>query len=67
MGLSLTPLLIHSEDVPPRARRALLMAQDGPPEQRQAHLELAARVLVRETGIDCRDAQDLLGMPLRRC
>jgi len=63
MGLNLSELLIHSEAVPRRARDALRAANLGPPEQRKAELESAARILLRETDLDWRDARDLLGLP----
>ena len=63
MGLNLSKLLIYSEAVPTRAREALRAASFAPPEQRKAELESAARILLRETDIDWRDARDLVGLP----
>jgi hypothetical protein len=63
MRFSMTPLLMHSEAVPPRARDALRAAWHEPPESREAALESAARVLYRETELDCGETRDLIGLP----
>lgn len=63
MGLNLSELLIHSEAVPRRAREALRAASFAPPERRKAELESVARILLRETDLDCCDTRDLLGLP----
>ena len=62
MGLSMVPLLIHSNAVPAGARDALRAAQLAPPERREAALHDALRVLYRETDLDCGEARDLLGL-----
>jgi hypothetical protein len=62
MGFSLAPLLIHSPAVPVEAQNALRAASFGPPERRAAALESAARVLFRETELECRDAIELVGL-----
>jgi hypothetical protein len=65
MSLSMAPLLIHSEHVPQPARQALHEAITGPPEEREAKLESAARVLYRETRgteLDCEDVRELVGL-----
>jgi len=62
MEFTLVPLLIHSDAVPDGARAALKAALVAPPEHRQAELELAARVLFRETELDCRDVRELVGL-----
>ena len=60
MGLSIAPLLIHDERVPEEARDALRAATTGPVERRSAALESAARVLYRETDLDCAEVRDLI-------
>jgi hypothetical protein len=62
MSFSVTPLLLDSEFVPPRARSALRTAYEVPPHERLPHLEAAARVLHRELGLDCTDARELVGL-----
>jgi hypothetical protein len=62
MAFSVAPLLIHSEAVPEGARAALKAATFGPSEQRGAALQSAARLLFRETGLDCRDVRELVGL-----
>jgi hypothetical protein len=56
------PLLIHSSAVPADARTALLIAQASPPEARAAALKSAARVLHSETGLECRDVLEIVGL-----
>ena len=63
MGLSIAPLLIHDDRVPAEAREALRVASSGPVERRAAALQSAARVLVRETDLDCGEVRDLIGLP----
>ena len=67
MALSMAPLLIHNDAVPARAREALQAAQLAAPEQKNAALEDAARILHRETSLDCSEARDLLGLPPGNC
>jgi hypothetical protein len=62
MRFSLAPLLIHSDQVPASARRALRAASEVPHDQRRPHLELAARVLHHELDLDCSDARELVGL-----
>ena len=62
MAFSLAPLLIHSESVPSSAREALRSASAAPAEQRKTALVSAARILYRETSIDCRDAMEIVGL-----
>jgi plasmid stability protein len=62
MGLSITPLLIHSEAVPPEARDALKSAFLGPQETRRAQLETAARAIFLSTDLDCREAREIVGL-----
>ena len=59
---TLAPLLVHSHAVPWAAREALKAARIAAPEQREAELESAARVLYRETELDCTDARELVGL-----
>jgi hypothetical protein len=63
MSFSMAPLLIHNEAVPAGARRALRAAQDAPAEWRVPMLEHAAKILHRETGLDCGDVRELVGLP----
>jgi hypothetical protein len=63
MTFSVAPLLLHHEDLPPLAARALRDAFAAPAERRVPHLELAAAVLHRELDLDCRDARELVGLP----
>jgi len=62
MGFSIAPLLVHSYAVPAKARDALLAANLAPLEQRKTQLESAARVLHQETGLDCGDVRELVGL-----
>lgn len=62
MSLSLLPLLLHHDDVPPTARAALRATCGADADQRRAQLELAARVLCRETDLDCAEARELVGL-----
>jgi hypothetical protein len=62
MNFSLAPLLLHGDDVPVIARRALRDAYDAPLEERTLHLESAARILHRELDLDCSDARELVGL-----
>lgn len=63
MGFSVAPLLIHSNAVPEGARAALREATSGPTERREAALQSAARILFRETDLDCGEVRDLVGLP----
>ena len=56
------PLLVHSQAVSPAARSALQAAHESPPEARLQALESAAKVLHAETGLECRDALEILGL-----
>lgn len=67
MVFSMASLLIHSEAVPTEARAALVAATREPPERREAALESAARILYRETDLDCGEARDLVGLPPGTC
>lgn len=56
------PLLVHSNAVSAGAKSALLAAQASPPEQRVQALKSAARVLHHETGLECRDVLEIVGL-----
>ena len=62
MPFSLAPLLVHHEAVPQLARDALRAAAMAPPESRDEMLQEAARILHRETDLECRDARELVGL-----
>jgi hypothetical protein len=66
-GFSMLPLLIHSEAVPADARSALLQAQSADAEQRIDALVSAARVLHQETGLECRDVLEIIGLEAGSC
>ncbi len=61
-GFSMLPLLVHSSAVSEGARSALLAAQSSAPEKRAAALKSAARVLYSETGLECRDVLEIIGL-----
>ncbi len=63
-GFSILPLLVHSHAVSPSAKHALRAAQVSPPETRLQALKSAARVLHSETGLECRDALEIVGLEL---
>ena len=62
MKFSMLPLLMYEDDVPASARAALREANVAPEDERQAHLEAAARALYREAHLDCADARELVGL-----
>jgi hypothetical protein len=61
-GFSILPLLVHSSAVPQGAKNALLAAQASPPAERIRALKSAARVLHSETGLECREVLDMVGL-----
>ena len=63
MVMSMAPLLMYSEQIPAEARDAIRAAYEGPPQDRSANLESAARVLHRATGLECSDVRELVGLP----
>lgn len=63
MSLSMTSILMHSEQVSTEARAAIRAAHDAAPEQRGARLVSAARILHQETGLDCSDVRELVDLP----
>jgi len=66
-GFSMLPLLVHSSALSVGARRALLAAQSGAPEARALALRSAARVLHQETGLECREVLDIVGLDDGSC
>lgn len=60
-------LLIHSHDVPMAARAALTSALTSPLETRRASLLEAARILHEDSGLDCADACELVGLSDCEC
>jgi hypothetical protein len=66
-GFSMLPLLVHSSAVSSGARSALLAAQASAPEARIQALKSAARVLHTETGLECRDVLDIMGLDDGSC
>ncbi len=62
MGLRMASLLSYNEIVPLTVREALKAALAAPAQERQAGLASAATLLFRETGIDCVDVRELVGL-----
>jgi hypothetical protein len=62
MSFTMAPILIHSEHVPAGARSELRAALESSPEERHEHLTSAARILYAESGLDCSDARELVGL-----
>jgi hypothetical protein len=67
MGFSIARLLVHNDAVPRAAREAIARANIGSREEQKRALETAARVLFRETELDCRDARELVGLDAAPC
>ena len=67
MSFDISPLLIHSDDVPPQAKVALLAAQSAPREDREQLLETAARALYWTTPLQCGEARELVGLAPGSC
>jgi hypothetical protein len=67
MAMSLLPILIHSDAVPNEARHALIQASALAEGERTEALESAARVLYRQTDLNCADVRDLLGLSSGPC
>ena len=61
-GISMLPLLVHSSAVSAGAKSAQLAAQASPPEARLQALKSAAKVLHSETGLECRDVLEIIGL-----
>jgi hypothetical protein len=66
-GFSMLPLLIHSSAVSDGARSALRAAHSSRPEERLQALKSAARVLRNETGLECRDVLEIIGLDGSGC
>lgn len=64
--MSLAPLLMHSEMVPPSAREALREASTRPEQQKEL-LTTAAKILYAETGLPCEDVLELVGLHEEDC
>jgi hypothetical protein len=62
MSYSIASLLVHDSNVPATARAALIAAHTGPAEQRRKLLEVAARILQNEVGVEAPDARELVGL-----
>ncbi len=62
MAFSITRLLLHSNAVPAEARDALKTAFESEPEQKEAWLQRALRLLRDATDLDCSDAHELVGL-----
>jgi hypothetical protein len=62
MSFDVTPLLLHSEDVPAQAKAELLAASRSEGEARQAHLTLAVKSLYYGTSLGCDEARELVGL-----
>jgi hypothetical protein len=63
MSFSITPLLIHSQGISAHVRQALASALHADPIARIESLELAAKLLARETDLECEDVRELVGLP----
>jgi hypothetical protein len=66
-GFSILPLLVHSHAVPARAKSALRAAQASEPEARARALASAARALHQETGLECSDVLEIIGLDAGTC
>jgi hypothetical protein len=53
--------------VSPSAKRAIQAAQSSSPELRPQALASAARVLHQETGLECSDILDIIGLDAGSC
>lgn len=68
MSLSVAPLLIHSTDLSLDVRETLQAAYaEEQPAARTDLLATAARLLHRETELDCADVRELVGLPGGSC
>jgi hypothetical protein len=66
-SFSIAPLLVYGDLVPADARALLRDAMAAPEPARTPLLESAARILHRETALDCADARELVGLPAGSC
>ncbi len=67
MSISIASLLIHDDGVPASVRSAIRDALGSPEDSREPLLEAAARILYRETAVDCADARELVGLSAGCC
>ncbi len=67
MSFSLVPLLLHSPDLPANVRAALQAAQESDPDEREDRLVAAARLMHRETQLECADVRELVGLSAGGC
>jgi hypothetical protein len=63
----MTPILMHSTEVSSDVRDALRAASESEPEVRAGLLEQAARILARESELECSDVRELVGLPPGSC
>jgi hypothetical protein len=63
MSFSMARLLLHSDQTPAQAREAIQAAYAAPEDRRGELLESAARILHRETQLDCADVLELVDLP----
>jgi hypothetical protein len=66
-GFSILPLLVHSHAVSASAKSAIIAVQRSAPEMRAQALASAARVLHQETGLECSDVLDIVGLDAGAC
>lgn len=67
MAMSMTSILIHSHAVSSDVRDALQAAELVPAENRAGARKAAARLLLQESKIDCRDARELVDLAPGAC
>lgn len=67
MSISIATLLVHDDGVPAAARAAIRDALGSPVPVRERLLEAAARILHRETDVNCADARELVGLAAGCC
>jgi len=63
MAINVASLLVHSDAVSGPARQALIEASRAAPEEREAKLQSAAKLLYAETDLECSEVRDLVGLP----
>ncbi len=64
MSFSMIPLLLYSDELSTEVRALLRAASDSPPERRDAQLLSAARLMYRDTQLECSEVLELVGLPL---
>jgi len=67
MSFDISPLLIHSDDVPSQAKVALAAARNAAAGDRELLLEAAARALYWKTPLGCGEARELVGLQPGTC